>query len=257
MTPIEKQLSRHRSIRKYKPRKIPETVLKRILSAGTMASSSGNMQAYSIIVTRDSKFKKKMLKAHFNQSMVTEAPALITFCADFYRMRKWLEMSGAPESFDNFMSFMIAAIDAVLASQNVAIAAESEGLGICYMGTTLASCREIAEILNCPSHVVPVVGFSIGFPDESPAKRMRLPLEAVVHHETYQRPLAKNLLDNYSVKEREGMKRYRKDPKLRAALREFGAVNLAQVYTKIKYTRDSHIQYSEKVLQCLRERGFI
>ena len=106
------------------------------------------MQPYSIIVTKDPAIRKELYESHFQQSMVLDAPILLTFCSDFHRMKRWLALRNAPDNFDNFMSFMIAGIDAVLASQNAALAAEAYGLGVCYMGTTLASCREIAEILE-------------------------------------------------------------------------------------------------------------
>ena len=165
----------HRSIRKYKKQEIPKDVLYRVLQAGTRASTSGNMQPYSIIVTTDEGIKKKLLPLHFDQSMVMDAPVLLTFCADFHRMRLWLKQSEAPMNFDNLMSFLIGMIDATLASQNVALAAQSEGLGICYMGTTLASNGEISKVLSLPENVVPVVGFSIGYPDEKPQARDLLP----------------------------------------------------------------------------------
>ena len=141
-------LNNHKSIRKYKSDKISEEKLEKILGAGLRASSSGNMQTYSVIVTESEELKQKLYEPHFKQNMVIDAPYLVTFCADFRRMRHWLKDSDAPVHFDNFMSFMIATIDAVLASQNVALAAEAEGLGICYMGTTLASCDEIGKILK-------------------------------------------------------------------------------------------------------------
>ena len=179
-------INSHRSIRKYKKTLIPQEVLERILSAGARASSSGNMQPYSIIVTKDEEVKKELLPHHFDQTMVTDAPVLLTFCSDFHRMRLWLESNEAPENFDNLMSFLIGMIDATLASQNVALAAEAEGLGICYMGTTLASNKEISKVLELPNHVVPVVGFSLGYPDEEPEVRDRLPMDAIVHYEKYQ-----------------------------------------------------------------------
>ena len=181
MKDFYKKLSSHRSIRKYKSAPVPEDVLMRILEAGSRASSSGNMQPYSIIVTTDKTIKKKLLPHHFDQSMVMDAPVLLTFCSDFHRMRLWLKNNNAPENFDNFMSFLIGMIDATLASQNVVLAAEAEGLGICYMGTTLASNKEISEILALPKHVVPVIGFSLGYPDERPELRERLPMNGIIH----------------------------------------------------------------------------
>ena len=180
-----------------------------------------------------------------------------TFCADFNRMRKWLEMNEAPMNFDNFMSFMIASIDATLASQNAALAAESEGLGVCYLGTTLASCNHIAKILQCPENVVPVVGFTVGYPDEIPALRDRLPVSAITHRETYQTRSKKEMLEIYRERETKGFERYQQVPELKKLIEDTGAKNLAQVYTKAKYTRESHLQYSQTVLNFLEDNNFM
>lgn len=257
MHPVYELIRSHRSVRAYQKKEIPEDVLERILNAATRASSSGNMQAYSIIVTTDDGLKQQLLAPHFHQTMVTEAPALLTFCADFHRMRQWLELNAAPENFDNFMSFMIASIDAILASQNAALAAEAEGLGICYMGTTLASSSEIAAILNCPKNVVPVVGFSLGYPNEKPAVRDRLPLEGVIHREVYTNYSAGAIDKIYAQKEESGFKRYTQVPELKKRIDEVGARNLAQVYTKAKYTRESHLKYSSDLFQFLTEQNFM
>ncbi len=247
----------HASIRSYQERKVPEDVLQRILLAATRASSSGNMQAYSIIVTTNPTLKAKLLKPHFHQSMVTDAPILLTFCADFYRMRQWLQLNEAPLNFDNFMSFMIASIDAILASQNAALAAEAEGLGICYMGTTLASCGPIAQILNCPPNVVPVVGMSLGYANESVPPRDRLPLHGIVHRETYRHQTAAEISEIYRDKEEQGLKRYLQHADLKKRIEEVGATNLAQIYTKAKYTRESHLKYSRDVFDFLKEQNFL
>jgi nitroreductase len=244
-------------VRRFKTDPVPEDVLDRVLEAGLRASSSGNMQSWSVIVTSDEKLKRELFLPHFEQPMAVEAPLLLTFCADFHRMRLWLEQSGAPLNFDNFMSFLIGSIDAVLASQNVALAAEAEGLGLCYMGTTLASCRDIARILECPENVVPVVGFALGYADESGAVRDRLPLGAVVHHERYRDYDSERIASVYREREAAGWKRYMEIPELRERVSSVGAKNLAQIYTLAKYTRESHITYSRDVLACLEEKGFL
>ncbi|MEZ0393406.1 MAG: nitroreductase family protein [Pseudobdellovibrionaceae bacterium] len=246
----------HTSIRLYQNRKVPDEVLNRILNAATRASSSGNMQAYSIIVTTSEVLKAELLKPHFNQSMVTEAPVFLTFCADFNRMRKWLQHNEAPENFDNFMSFMIASIDAILASQNAALAAEAEGLGICYLGTTLASTAEIAQILKCPQNVVPVVGFCLGYANEIPQLKDRLPMDGIVHYETYTNYCKETLAKIYSQKEKSGYARYVNDPDLKRRIDAVGAQNLAQIYTKAKYTKESHIKYSKDLFQFLKDQNF-
>lgn len=257
MNPVLEQIYRHRSIRKYKPDSVPEDVLQRILDAGVRASSSGNMQVYSVIVTTDPAIRQELGPAHFHQEMVRDAPVFLTFCADFHRMRKWLKLREAPDNFDNFMSFMIAAIDATLAAQNAALAAEAEGLGICFLGTTLASCGEIARILRCPENVVPLVGFSLGYSAESPPSRDRLPLSGLVHRERYHDHGTAEIASIYQDRERAGWERYRQNESLRGLIEASGVENLAQVYTKLKYTRESHVRYSEDVLHCLRTQGFL
>jgi hypothetical protein len=172
-------------------------------------------------------------------------------------MRHWLRLSDAPDNFDNFMSFMIAAIDATLASQNVALAAEALGLGICYMGSTLANCDRIGRLLEAPPGVVPVVGFSLGWPAEDPAPRDRLPLSGLVHYETYRDYSDADVRAIYAERERKGWERYMSYPELRARIEGSGVQNLAQIYTMLKYTRESHTEFSETVLEYLREQDFM
>ena len=255
--PVIEAIHRHRSIRQYKPDPIPDSLLTEILEAGIRASSSGNMQTYSIIVTRDRALLEQLHEPHMRQSMVLDAPVLLTFCADFHRMRRWLRLSNAPNNFDNFMSFMVAAIDAILVSQNVALAAESRGLGICYMGSTLANCDQIGRILQLPANVVPVVGFSLGYPDEDPALRDRLPLDGLVHQETYQDYTNERIQEIYHEREVKGWDRYMSIPRLRQLVEESGVENLAQIYTVVKYTRESHQQISRTVLEYLEAQGFM
>jgi nitroreductase len=255
MTIID-QIHAHRSIRKYKSDPIPAELLQKILESGIRASSSGNMQTYSIIITSDLDLRKKLFKAHNEQNMVLEAPLLLTFCADFNRMRKWLRISDAPDNFDNFMSFMIAAIDAVLVSQNVALASESEGLGICYLGSTFSNCDRVGKILNLPENVVPVVGFTLGYPNEEPDLRDRLPLDGLVHFDTYQDYSDERVAEIYKEREIKGWERYMSYPRLRKMIDESGADNLAQIYTTVKYTRHSHQEISRKVIQYLKSQDF-
>ncbi|WP_409251662.1 nitroreductase family protein [Bacillus sp. SCS-153A] len=247
----------HRSIREYEDKEVSQELLEQILEAGIRASSSGNMQSYSIIVTRDQEIKKKLFSAHMEQPMVVEAPVLLTFCADFNRMRKWLELNEAPVHFDNFMSFMIGAIDATLASQNCALAAENAGLGICYMGSTLANCDRIGDLLNLPPNVVPVVGYSLGYPAENPAPRDRLPKHGLVHYEQYKDYSKEEILDIYRDRNEKGWNRYMEHPELREMTERLGLQNLAQIYTIAKYTKESHHEYSQTVLDYLKLQNFM
>lgn len=248
---------RHRSVRRYHPDPIPDDVLERVLTAGLRASSSGNMQTWSVVVTRDRALRERLLEPHMGQTMVVEAPALLTFCADFHRMRRWLALSEAEVHFDDPFSFMVAAIDATIASQNVALAAEAEGLGICYLGSTLANCDRIGAILELPQQVVPVVGMVMGRPAEHPPLRDRLPLAALVHHDTYRAPDDDAVRAAYRERERAGWERYMSIPELRARVEASGVANLAQLYTQVKYTRADHARFSDQLLGYLRQQGFL
>ena len=157
----------------------------------------------------------------------------------------------------NYMSFMIASIDAILASQNAALAAESLGLGVCYMGTTLASAHVIGEVLELPENVVPVVGFSLGYPDEVPERRKRLNRDAFVHYEKYRDYSDEQLSAIYAHKEQEGLRRYSSNRELAKKIKEMGIQNLAQIYTQVKYTEESHLKYSDDLLSFIGEQGFL
>jgi nitroreductase len=250
-------IHQHRSIRKYKPDDIPQDLLQEILEAGIRASSSGNMQSYSIIVTQDKVQLELLYEAHFQKKMVLEAPLLLTFCADFHRMRHWLRISDAPDNFDNFMGFMVAAIDAILVSQNVALAAESKGLGICYLGSTFSNCDQVGRILDLPDNVVPVVGFTLGYPNEDPPLRDRLPLDGLIHYETYQDYDDERITEIYRQREEKGWERYMSYPRLRKLIVDSGVENLAQVYTEVKYSRQSYQKFSRRVLNYLKLQDFM
>ena len=251
------QINEHRTIRKYKPDPIEEEILKEILEAGIRTSSSGNMQTYSIVITKDKLLREKLLEPHLKQEMVLEAPVFLTFCADFHRMRRWLELSQAPDNFDNYFSFMVAAIDAILVSQTVALAAESKGLGVCYLGSTFANGDMIGEILKLPLNVIPVVGFSVGYPAEHPNLRDRLPLAGLIHEDTYQEYSDSDILEIYKDREEFGWQRYMQSTRLKKLVKERGVTNLAQLYTIVKYTRESHQDYSMKILEYLAQQGFM
>src|SRR5664280_894303 len=143
------QLDR-RTIRKYSSEPVNDSLLNELLTMGCRASTTGNMQVYSIIINRDLKKKKELAPLHFNQKMITEAPVVLTFCADFNRFNKWCKLRSAEPGYDNFLSFFTAAIDALLVAQTFCIAAEAKGLGICYLGTTTYTADKIIEVLKIP-----------------------------------------------------------------------------------------------------------
>lgn len=240
---------KHRSIRKYKNKDIDHETMEAILTAGTRASTTGNMQVYSMIVTRDESIRKKLWECHFKQDMVMQSPVHITFCADFNRFNKWCRQRSAEPGYDNYLSFFTAAIDALLVSQNVCLAAEEKGLGICYLGTATYNSRKIIDILRLPEGVVPVAAIVLGYPDEEPGLTDRLPLEGVVHYEKYK---------DYSVND---IDRIYADKEALDQTRELLEINqketLAQIFTDNRYKKTDNLHFSREFLDVIREQGFM
>ncbi|MCY9588917.1 oxygen-insensitive NADPH nitroreductase [Paenibacillus chitinolyticus] len=178
-------LTRHRSIRKFKPDPIPGDQLQAIIASAQMASTSSSVQAYTIIAATDPALKKELARLAGNQAYVEQCGLFLVFCADLNRLRKATEQSG--EVFhQNTESFLVASMDAALAAQNAAIAAESLGLGICYIGGIRNNPDGVAEALKLPELVYPVFGMCVGVPDQEPSLRPRLPQTAVLHENGYQ-----------------------------------------------------------------------
>jgi hypothetical protein len=158
-------------------------------------------------------------------------------------------MRKAKPGYDNFLSFFTAAIDALLASQNVALAAEAHGLGICYLGTATYMADRIIEILELPKGVVPVAALAVGYPDERPGLTDRLPMRAVVHEETYQDFDEEEINQIYAERENSQL--------TRDLLEENQKETLAQIFTDIRYTRKDNVHFSTKFLGAIRKQGFL
>ncbi|MEN8201354.1 MAG: NADPH-dependent oxidoreductase [Bacteroidota bacterium] len=239
----------HRTIRKYTSDPIPDQILEYILEAGTRASTTGNMQVYSIIVTTEEGIKEELAPCHFNQPMVKQAPVVLTFCADFNRFNKWCRLRKAEPGYDNFLSFFTAAIDALLVAQNVCIAAEDAGLGICYLGTTTYMAGKILEVLDLPKGVVPVTTVTLGYPDEDPELTDRLPLEAVIHREKYVDYSDEDIDKHYQIKEL--------ITSYQTFVKENNVESLAHVFTDVRYKKEDNILFSKTLIDILEQQEFM
>ncbi len=242
-------LLNRRTIRKYTPEAVGDDLLNDLIKAGCRTSTTGNMQLYSIIVTRDESMKRELSPLHFNQKMIIEAPVILTFCADFNRFNKWCVLSNAIPGYDNFLSFITAAIDAILVAQTICVAAEAKGLGICYLGTTTYMAHKIIEVLKLPKGVVPITTVSLGWPAEQPEQPDRLTLKAVVHKEIYSDYSDSDIERIYSEKER------REDS--RQFIKENNKTTLAQVFTDVRYKKEDNVYFSKTLLQVLNDQGFM
>jgi nitroreductase len=242
-------LNRHVTIRNFLDTPIDPGILSAILYSGTRASTTGNMQTYSLIVTQEEEVKKRLAPLHFNQKVVTSAPVLITFVADFYRFSKWCTINRAEPGYANFLSFFTAAIDALLVAQNVCIAAENIGLGICYLGTTTYNAEEIIRELNLPQLTFPVTTVAVGYPDEQPEPVDRLPMEGIIHYEGYRDYTEADIRKLYAYKESlEEMKQF---------VKQNNKETLAQVFTDVRYKKADNEFFSGKMLSTLKKQGFL
>ncbi|MCK5846964.1 MAG: nitroreductase family protein [Bacteroidales bacterium] len=239
----------HRSIRSYKTDAISKPILDNILEAAIRTSTTGNMQVYSIIVTQDEEKKKALHKIHFGQGMVLEAPLLLTFNADFNRFNKWCNQRNAVPGYDNFLSFFTAAIDALIAAQNATLAAEAQGLGVCYLGTTTYQAEKLIDIFNLPEGVVPVTTLVIGYAKDIPALVDRLPADAVVHYEEYKNYSADDIDRIY--KDREALEETKK------LLEENKLETLAQIFTQNRYPKAMNVDFSKLFLDVIKKQGFM
>ncbi len=253
-------MNSHRSIRAYLDRTLPPGLVDSVLEqalAGT--SSSGNLNLVSVVKTQDIERKRLLFELHGQQPMILQAPLVLTFCADSFRTREWLALRQARPGFADLLSWHTAAFDALILAQTAALAFESHGLGICYMGTTLFSMRGIADLLELPPHCLPATSLVVGWPAEAPAQRDRLPGAAWIHDERYQRPTAADIEARFGERERRGRERYlAMGPEMAALWQELGIETLAEYYTsKIKYDPDRFAVFSADIEALLRERGFL
>ncbi len=241
-------LNKHVTIRSFQDKEIDETLLQSILYSGSKASTTGNMQLYSIVVSKEQSQRERLLPLHFNQPVAKNAPVLLTFIADFNRFSKWCEERNAEPGYDNFLSFYTASIDALLVAQNVCIAAENVGLGICYLGTTTYNAEQIIDVLELPKLTFPVTTVAIGYPSEIPELTDRIPLEGLIHSEKYKDYSLNDINKLYSEKENlEASKKF---------VKENGLESLAQVYTDVRYKKGDNEFFSAKMLETIKKQGF-
>ncbi|MDR2679822.1 MAG: nitroreductase family protein [Tannerella sp.] len=246
---LEKMKER-RTIRQYADRDVPDELLGELLEVAARASNTGNMQLYSVVVTRDRSQKERLAPAHFNQTMVTGAPVVLTFCADANRFVKWASCRKADAGFDNFQTFMAAVIDSMLFAQTFCVAAEENGLGICYLGTTTYNAAPVIEALSLPRLVVPVTTVTVGYPvDPLPEQPERLPPAAIVHREHYTDYTASAIDALYRDKEAlEANRRF---------VEENGKETLAQVFTDVRYSRKNNEFFSAEFMKVVKMQGFM
>ena len=242
-------INQRKSIRKYADREVTDELLTRLLQEAERTPTMGNLQLYSVVVTRSQAMKEKLAPAHFNQPMVSGAPVVLTFCADFRRTSLWAENRKAAPGYDNILSFINATTDTLLYCQTFCNLAEEAGLGTCFLGTTVYMPQMIIDTLQLPQLVMPVATLTVGWPAEEPPLSDRLSVAAFTHNETYQ-SYTPQAIDTYYHDKEQLPENHR-----------FCEINkketLAQIFTDIRYTKKDNEAMSAGLIQALQHQGFL
>lgn len=242
-------LNKRRTIRKYNDQDVDDGLLARLLTEAERTPTMGNLQLYSVVITRSQEGKEALSPAHFNQPMVTSAPVVLTVCADFRRTSKWAENRKAQPGYENFLSFINAATDALLYTQTFCNLAEEAGLGTCFLGTTVYQPEKIIEVLQLPELVMPVATITLGWPDEQPAQADRLPFKAIIHNEHYTDYTPDKIDDAY--REKESL------PENQHFVEINHKETLAQIFTDIRYTKKDNESMSAGLIAALKRQKFL
>lgn len=238
-----------KSIRKYKAQPVSDELLNNLLTQAEHTQTMGNLQLYSVVVTRSEEMKQKLAPAHFNQPMVKGADVVLTFCADYNRTTQWALNRKAHPGYGNFLSFVNAATDALLYCQRFCDLAEEAGLGLCFLGTTIYQPQPIIDALKLPKLVMPIATITLGWPDETPTPSERLPLSAIRHDETYQPVTAATIDRDYAEKEALPINQH--------FVAENNVETLAQVFADIRYKASDCEAMSVTLLEALKQQGFL
>jgi nitroreductase len=247
-SPVIEHLLAHRSVRAYLPDPVDDDQLAAIIAAAQSASSSSNLQAWSVVAVRDPARREKLAELAAGQSQVAEAPLQLVWIADLARLERLAEMTERPSgALDYLEAFLVGAIDAALAAQNAAAAAESLGLGVVFIGSMRDKPLEVADLLGLPPKTIAVFGMCVGTPD--PARptsvKPRLPQSVVLHHERYSLAAQESGIESYNA----AMARFYEQQKMNVR-------GTWAVHSSKRIAGEETLSGRGKMVDYLRARGF-
>jgi FMN reductase (NADPH) len=190
-------MHQHASVRSYSEEPVPEDHVRAIVSAAQRAATSSNLQTWTAIAVTQADLRRELSELCGNQAHVAAAPLVIVWCADLHRLEQVCEIRGYSQVSEYTENFMVAVVDTGIAAQNGALAAESLGLGTCYIGAIRNDPEAVMDLLGMPRLTFPVVGMTIGWPLARPAPKPRLPIDAVLHWNQYRSTDVALLLHEY------------------------------------------------------------
>ncbi|ORX79512.1 Nitro/flavin reductase [Anaeromyces robustus] len=201
MNPVLESLFKHQSIRKYKDQPLEEEKLDLIIKAAQVAPNWCNGQQVTIIAVQEPECKQRLSVLCTNQPYVASCSVFLVFCADYYRASLAFEKIGhkdfAKKYIEQLDVLFVGSHDVGIAMQNAVVAAESMGLGTVPIGTVRSQALEVVKELNLPKYVIPIVGLCVGYPDDNPGIKPRLPSKAVCFKEKYDTSKLQEEIDGY------------------------------------------------------------
>jgi nitroreductase len=270
-------LMRRRSVRNFKPDPVPDDVVGKLVGAANNAPTGGNMQPLSIIVVREPERRAKLGEMVGRQPWVKNAPLSLVFCLDFWRLKKWAELSGVAFRGNEALShFLIGYADVMCAAQTVVILAESLGLGSVYVGTIQYVADETREYFGMPPYVFPMMLLSLGYPRTVPRDIPKLNPEVVVHQERYGAlsddeireayddkygPLDENVERYFERAFVEAVEADRQETPARVEayrerMTELAIKNNAEFLFKLRYPSDQMVEFKAEEIAAFKRAGF-
>lgn len=203
MSSVIELLKSHRSIRKFTEQQIDPELFEELILAGQAAATSSFLQGATIIRVTDKAKRKEIATLAGNQPYVESAAEFMIFCADLKRAGNYCDEYDKPFEGDFTEHFIIATVDVALMAQSLVTAAESVDLGICYIGGIRNNPGPVSELLQLPRGVYPVFGLCLGYPDQDPEVKPRLPVSVIMKQEVYNEEGDKEVIKDYDEKIRD------------------------------------------------------
>ena len=268
---------KRRSVRAYKDQEVQQNIIDKLLDVANNSPSGGNIQPISIITIKTAEGREQLGNLIGSQPWVNNAPLSMIFCIDFYRIKQWATLSDTDFQGEKALShFLIAYADLMCAAQNVAITAESFGLGSVYVGSIQGLVDEFREYFSIPKLVLPIMLLCIGYPESIPNSIPKLNRNVIIHKEKYNKRSDGEIQEAYEDKygafdddpEKYFMKAYievieaskqQGDRWLKLArkrLKRLEIKNHAQFLFKLRYPTEAMVGMNEKLIQSFRNAGF-
>lgn len=203
MNEVIRQLKERKSVRMFETREISAGDKALILEAAAMAPTAGNQQLYTILDITDQQLREKLVATCDNQAFIAKAKLVLIFCADCRKWRDAFACAGAEPRNPGPGDLMLAVTDAAIAAQNAVTAAQSLGIGSCYIGDVMENCEAHRELLRLPEYVFPAAMLVFGYPTQQQVERKkpeRVAMEHIVHENAYRQMNEAELRDMFAAR---------------------------------------------------------